>query len=80
MIMGSFLEKRRAFIINNCIESYHNQLNSYYFGHTGDIGADRMIYVLSQAASLTINKILYTLHLVQKISGKEKEKKGGRQC
>ncbi|KAL0080212.1 hypothetical protein F4703DRAFT_1740979, partial [Phycomyces blakesleeanus] len=35
---------------NNLIESYHNQLKSFYFGRSRNCRIDKIIYVLSQLA------------------------------
>lgn len=45
-MMCSLLEKRRTFITNDYIESYHNQFNSYYSNRTRNTRVDGMIYKL----------------------------------
>jgi hypothetical protein len=37
-----------TFDTNNYIESYHNQLKTFYFGRTRNSRVDRIIYILSQ--------------------------------
>jgi hypothetical protein len=37
-----------TFDTNNYIESYHNQLKTFYFGRTRNTRVDRIIYILSQ--------------------------------
>ena len=36
----------------NLMESYHNQLKTFYLGHSRSLCVDRLVYVLSQVVAL----------------------------
>ncbi|CAO3664065.1 unnamed protein product [Rhizopus microsporus] len=41
-----------SFHTNNMIESYHNQLKTFYLGHSRSLRVDRLVYLLSQVVAL----------------------------
>ncbi|CEI96662.1 hypothetical protein RMCBS344292_10819 [Rhizopus microsporus] len=41
-----------SFHINNLIESYHNQLKTFYLGRSRSLCVDRLVYLLSQVVAL----------------------------
>ncbi|CEG73758.1 hypothetical protein RMATCC62417_09077 [Rhizopus microsporus] len=41
-----------SFHINNLIESYHNQLKTFYLGRSRSLRVDRLVYLLSQVVAL----------------------------
>ncbi|ORE19263.1 hypothetical protein BCV71DRAFT_283634, partial [Rhizopus microsporus] len=41
-----------SFHTNNLIESYHNQLKTFYLGRSHSLHVDRLVYVLSQVVAL----------------------------
>lgn len=44
--------KEASFDTNNLIETYHNQLKTYYLGRSRSLRVDKLIYMLSQMVTL----------------------------
>lgn len=62
-----------TFDTNNYIESYHNQLKSFYIGRTRNKRVDRIVYILSQVVindyrqdALQVQLGIKAFHLTEK--------------
>ncbi|KAI8889599.1 hypothetical protein K501DRAFT_315026 [Backusella circina FSU 941] len=47
-----YLCQDASFHTNNLIESYHNQLKSFYLGRSRNVSVDRLVYVLSEIVTI----------------------------
>ncbi|KAL0077596.1 hypothetical protein J3Q64DRAFT_1613443, partial [Phycomyces blakesleeanus] len=66
------------FHINNLIESYHNQLKTFYLGRARSLRVDRLIYLLAKVLTLDYRqekvKTLYEFQSVR-LTYKEEQKR-----
>ncbi|OAD65514.1 hypothetical protein PHYBLDRAFT_153416 [Phycomyces blakesleeanus NRRL 1555(-)] len=61
-----------TFYTNNLIESYYNQLKTFYLGHARSLRVDRLIYLLAKVLTLDYRqkniKIYTAMEMVEKLS------------